>query len=314
MHRDRLICSFEGPERGPLLICLGGVHGNELAGVKAIDLVGKMLEVEPITNPDFQYSGKFIGLRGNLHALRAGKRFIDKDMNRSFTRENIAKVRAADITTFDAEDFEIRELIDLVDREIADYQPEQVIFMDLHTTTAKGGIFCITNDDDPKSVRLAVDLRAPVIKGIAKGIQGTTLEYFTTENLKVPTTGVVFEAGQHEEKLSINRSIAAIINCMSSIGAVRPQDVENQHNYLLIEYSKNLPKVAELIKWHKISASDNFQMLPNFQNFQPVKKGELLAYDKSGPIYAPDAGMLLMPKYQEQGDDGFFIISEIRDY
>ena len=297
-----------------MLICLGGVHGNELAGVKAIDLVGKMLEVEPITNPDFVYRGKFIGVRGNLKALQSGKRFVDKDMNRSFTPENIAKIRANDKTAFDAEDLEIQEFIELVDREIAEYKPDQVVFMDLHTTTAEGGIFCITNDDDPKSVRLAVDLRAPVIKGIAKGIRGTTLEYFTTENLHVPTTGVVFEAGQHRERLSVNRSIAAIINCMSSIGAVRPEDVENQHNYLLIEYSKNLPKVAELIKWHKIKESDGFRMLPNFRNFQPVSKGELLAFDRSGPIYAPDAGMLLMPKYQEQGDDGFFIITEIQEY
>lgn len=314
MHQERIICSFEGPERGPMLICLGGIHGNELAGVRAIDLVGKMLEVEPITNPDFRYSGMFLGLRGNLQALRAGKRFIDKDMNRSFTSGNIRKIRENEITAFDAEDFEIMDLIGIVDRKIAAYKPERVIVMDLHTTTAKGGIFCITNDEDPKSVRLAVDLRAPVIKGIAKGIRGTTLEYFTSENLKVPTTAVVFEAGQHNEPLSVNRSIAAIINCMSSIGSVRAEDVENQHNYLLIEYSKDLPKVAELIKWHKVTESDGFTMLPNFTNFQPVKKGELLAHDRNGPIYAPESGMLLMPKYQEQGDDGYFIITEIRDY
>jgi succinylglutamate desuccinylase len=314
MHQNRIICSYEGSKKGPLLICLGGIHGNELAGVRAIDLVGKMLEVEPITNPDFHYHGKFLGIRGNLQALQAGKRFIDKDLNRSFTAENIAKVRQRDITTFEAEDFEIMELMDLVFREIEAYQPEELYMMDLHTTTATGGIFCITKDEDPKSVRLAVDLRAPVIKGIAKGIRGTTIEFFTSEYLSVPTTCVVFEAGQHEEPLSINRSIAAIINCMSSVGAVRAQDVENQHNHLLIEYSRNLPKVAELIKWHHVVPEDEFKMLPNFQNFQLVKKGELLAHDRNGPIHADVNGMLLMPKYQEQGNDGFFIVTEIMDY
>ena len=314
MHQNRIICSFEGSKGGPLLICLGGIHGNELAGVRAIDLVGKMLEVEPITNPDFKYHGKFLGLKGNLQALKAGKRYMDKDLNRSFTEENIEKVKLGDITTFDAEDFELMELMDLVHYQIKSYNPSRVILMDLHTTTATGGIFCIADDDDPESVRLAVNLRAPVIKGIAKGIQGTTIEYFTTENLAVPTTSVVFEAGQHDEPLSINRSIAAIINCMSSVGAVRPEDVENQHNYLLIEYSKNLPKVAELIKWHQVEEEDQFKMLPDFQNFQIVKKGELLAHDRNGPIYAEDSGMLLMPKYQEQGNDGFFIVTEIIDY
>ena len=42
-----------------------------------------------------------------------------------------------------------------------------------------------------------------------------------------------------------------------------------------------------------------------------VKKGELIAKDKNGDIFSPANGRILMPLYQKQGEDGFFIIKEI---
>jgi succinylglutamate desuccinylase len=48
-----------------------------------------------------------------------------------------------------------------------------------------------------------------------------------------------------------------------------------------------------------------------YNNFDPIAKGEVLAYDKNGPIKSPYGGLILMPLYQKQGDDGFFVIQEI---
>ena len=122
---------------------------------------------------------------------------------------------------------------------------------------------------------------------------------------------VVFEAGQHDEALSINRAIAAITNCMRTIGSVRGEDVENRHDDILREYAKHLPKVAELIKVHRVHPGDNFMMTPNYKNFQPIKKGEILATDKNGAIKAEEDSMVLMPLYQKQGEDGFFLVKEV---
>ena len=89
MALERVIGQYTGEVKGPLLIVLGGMHGNEPAGVKAIDLLFKMLEVEPITNPEFKFHGKIIGIRGNLRALEEGKRFIVKDINRQWIPEQV---------------------------------------------------------------------------------------------------------------------------------------------------------------------------------------------------------------------------------
>jgi succinylglutamate desuccinylase len=51
-------------------------------------------------------------------------------------------------------------------------------------------------------------------------------------------------------------------------------------------------------------------MLPGFKNFDAIEKNQILAKNKHGDILAPYSGYILMPLYQKQGEDGFFIISE----
>lgn len=310
IHPKRIIGEYTGSSRGPLLIALAGIHGNEPAGIQALDILFKLLELEPESNPDFLFSGKIIGLRGNIAALEAGQRFIRKDLNRQWTPSNIERIKAAPAEQLDTEDQELRELLWLIEERIREYQPEKVVLIDLHTTTAHGGIFTIATDD-PESIRIGMELHAPVIKGMLEGIHGTTLHYFNNEHFEPQTVAVCFESGQHEEHLSVNRAIAALTNCMRTIGCVRVDDVENRHDELLIEYSKDLPKLAQLIMCHRIREEDGFRMLPDYKNFQEVKKGELLAYDRHGAIRAAADGHILMPLYQKQGDDGFFLIRPV---
>ncbi len=310
---QRIIGRYTGKERGPLLISIGGVHGNEPAGVLALERMFEMLQEEPNLNPSFSFKGRILGLRGNLRAMRAGKRFICKDLNRQWIRENLARIRAAAPEERDAEDWELLELTETIDAEIADYQPDKIVLLDFHTTTAYGGIFSIATND-PESLRIAVELHAPVVTGLLEGIRGTSLHYFCNENFEAETVAVCFESGQHQEPLSVKRAIAALTNCMRSIGCVNAEDVENRHDKILIEYSTGLPKVTELIRIHSIRPEDEFQMAPGFKNFQDISKGELLAHDRNGPIHAPQDGLILMPLYQRQGDDGFFLIKRVEGY
>ena len=309
---DRIIGTYEGAEKGPLLICLGSVHGNEPAGLKALELMFKMLEAEPITNPNFIFKGKLLGLKGNLRAIKAGKRFLKKDLNRQWTVENVNRIMASNSKDLEMEELEIREIMEIVNLEIEEYQPEKIVLLDLHTTTAFGGIFTLVTDD-LESLQIGVELHAPVIKGLLKGIKGTTLHYFNEKNIGIPTAAVCFESGQHQEQLSINRAIAALTNCMRTIGCVKAEDVENRHDKLLIEFSNGLPKVSQLIMTHAIEEGDRFVMRSGYKNFQRVKAGEKVADDRKGAIPIIKDGLLLMPLYQKQGGDGFFLVESIDD-
>lgn len=308
-NNERIIGRYDGTEPGPLFLVFSGMHGNESAGVRALEILFGMLENEPLVNPGFVFHGVLIGLRGNLRAIREGKRFIQKDLNRQWTPGNLARVRRQSVETLDAEDLELRELADLIDKAIDRIRPARMVFLDLHTTSAAGGIFAIATKD-PESVRIGIAMHAPVITGLLQGISGTLLHYFTGGSTGIPTVGIDFEGGQHDDPLSVNRSIAATINCMRSIGCVRAKDVENRHDDLLIAYSKGLPKVVDLVEVHRVRPEDQFRMLPGFHNFQAVKKGQLLAHDRNGPIHAIADGRLLMPLYQPQGEEGFFLVRD----
>lgn len=308
LEDKRIIGRFTTGEKGPLLICLGGIHGNEPAGVMALDILFKMLQVEPITNPDFRFRGTMVGIRGNLHAIDKKVRFIKKDLNRALKPEDVSKVFETDPLELEAEDYEMYHLINAVRAEIESIPNERVFILDLHTTTATGGIFTLTSDD-ARSIEVGVAMHAPVIIGFEQMLKGTTMGYFKPKHFDGrKITSVVFEGGQHEDPLSVNRCIAATINCMRTIGCVRPEDVENRHDYLLIEYSEGLPKLARLIERYGVEENSNFVMSPGFRNFDLVKKGQLLAHQDGEPVYSPQAGMIIMPKYQEQGDDGFFLV------
>ena len=308
LKSSRLIGRHTGAQRGPLLICFGALHGNEPAGVRALETLFKMLQDEPTKNPTFQFKGRIVGFIGNLQAYQNNVRYIQKDLNRQFH----GVWRADSITDLtkvqdEAEKVELHELLQAVHTEIADYQPDHLYILDLHTTSADGGIFSIPSTDQ-ESLTMATDLHAPVVKGLMNGVTGTTLHYFNTQNMGVPTVAVTFEGGQHNDPQSIQRCIAVIVNCLRAIGSVRPTDVESKHDDILKAYATGLPKVVELIHCHHIQPNDHFQMRPNYQNFQKVKKGEILATDKNGNILASQSAMILMPLYQPKGEDGFFLV------
>ena len=306
--QSRIIGRYEGEESGPLLICIAGIHGNEPAGLQAIDEIFRLLSIEKDFNPGFSYKGRFVGIRGNLPAIALRQRFVDRDLNRMLLTHEQERIKSTPVDEWSSEDRESIELVKAVEAEIADYHPKATLILDLHTTTADGGIFTIASTDVMSS-RLAKGLHAPVILGFEKGVEGTTLHFFNKPDESIHC--IVFEAGQHNDPQSVHRTAAAIVNCMRSIGSVESRDVDHRHDGILISMSEGLPRVTELIHHHRIKDNEMFSMYPGFTNFQSVKKGDVLAVNQFGPIKSPYDALVLMPKYQPQGDDGFFLVRVI---
>ena len=304
---ERVIGKYIGQERGPMLLVFGAMHGNEPAGVEAIKMLFRALALEPYHNPEFSFKGSILGLIGNKSAYTKNVRFVNTDLNRSWRREvidGIYKKPGEDLTL---EEIELKEIIATVRSHIEEYDPTEIVMLDIHTTSSNGGIFTIASDDD-KSMDLALSLKAPVVTKILDGVKGTSMHFFDGENMGLETTALCFEAGQHLDILSPGRAYAAIVNCLKKMGCVQDHHVENKHEKVLVEFSKNLPKVATLIYKHHIDPGINFRMLPGFVSFDEVTKGQHLADDINGPVYADEDGLILMPLYQEQGDEGYFVV------
>lgn len=311
----RIIGQFTGKEPGPLAILFGAIHGNEPAGIRAIEEVFRILDRQATRDPAFDVKGTVIGLVGNLEAFAAGQRFLEKDLNRIWTIDHLQRVLQTEAGHRHGDDREMAALYEIIRQKVRDIQPETLVLLDLHTTSAEGGIFCIPADDNG-SLRLAKELHAPVILGLLGGINGTLLDFAAGKHFEVGaypkyTVGVAFEAGQHEDPLSVSRSISAILACLKACGALKPEALESAYDQVLEQHNASFPKVTRLRHAHHIRQGDAFRMRPGYVNFQPVRAGEHLADDAGGPILAPDKGLILMPLYQTKGSDGFFIVEEV---
>ena len=297
-------------QKGPLLLVICQIHGNEPAGSYAMERLFKMIDQEWELNPDFQFRGKLVGLRGNLAAIQHRRRYMEHDLNRMWKKEILDAIDRGESLPWPIEVAECMALNEAIRTEIATYEPAELILLDLHTTTAKGGIFTIPTKD-PRSQLLAQFLHAPIVHGLAEGLEGTLAAYASTDPWGMSTYSLIFEAGQHDDPISIEHSISALVHTLRGLGMVDEKDVEHFHAERLNAGSNGLPKETRLLYRHRIQEEDNFHMLPGFSNFMEIEKGQLLAYDKEGPITAPHDSLMLMPLYQNQGEDGFFLLEEV---
>ena len=293
----RRLGSYGGDTAGPLVIGIGGMHGNEPAGVFALQDVLRRLHSRRLP-----FRGKLLALTGNRAALARGCRYIDEDFNRLWGSERLEGEdgQRAEPTS---EEQEQRELLATIETALAQRQGP-VVFLDLHTTSAAGQPFVVIGDS-LLNRRFAFGLQAPVILGLEEQLEGTLLNYLSEQG----HVSIGFEGGQHASPSAVENHTAAIWSVLTTAGCLRPQDA----------YERTPPEqpvcpVLEIRYHHLLQANDDFVMEPGFTNFQSVRRGQLLARDRHGQICAPESGQILMPLYQDQGADGFFLVRTVRRF
>lgn len=300
---SRLIGSYDQAKKGTFLVFLGGIHGNEPAGVKALERVFRTLdEVEP------DFKGKLWGLCGNCRALAEGKRFIDHDLNRLWGVEEVARIKEKAPEKLNNEERELLELLHYF-HEAVDHPNEELVFVDLHTTSGNGGFFSIITRNS-KNRMLAEHLLAPIIFNLVDELKVTTSNYFDRKGI----SSLTFEAGQHDNPASIDLHEAAIWVLLRACGNIKTEDIpdfESKYLARLEKVAESLPNYLDFRYRHIIASTDQFEMNPGYRNFSRISKGEALATDKDGTVYSPLDGVMLMPLYQKQGGDGFFITKEL---
>lgn len=300
-----LIASIWGSRPGPTLIILGGIHGNEPAGVLAAQRVRLRMQKRSVA-----LRGEVVLLRGNTRALEQRVRYIDVDLNRQWTTENVrtAALEKQDLPEV-SELCEQTELLTIV-REVVSRARGEIYFLDLHTTSAHGQPFA-TIGDTLRNRRFALTFPLTIVLGLEEQIDGTMLEYMN--NLGAITMGV--EAGQHEAITSVDHHEAVIWNAAASTGNLLRKDLpELDQSRSLLNRASGGRRVVEVRHRHAIVPEDHFKMEPGFRNFQAVRHGEILAGDRRGEIKACETGLILLPLYQPLGNDGFFLGREVERF
>lgn len=303
--RERILGWIQGERPGPMFIGVGGMHGNEPAGVQALERV-----IDTLDSRGPSISGDFVALAGNTRALHLGQRFIHHDLNRAWTTEGLSGGDpesgpwAAEPPR--AEDVERHELHQLLGRVIARARGP-VYILDIHTTSGGGGAFT-TVGDSLANRSFALNIPVPLVLGLEELVHGTLVGYLS----QFGYTTAVFECGQHEEAEAVRRAEAAVWIALKGAGVLpgaRWKQVLHGTEYLRAE-CHYLPKVLEMRYRHAIGPDDGYRTVPGFRNFQPILEGDVIGQDRGGDVRAPQSGRVLMPLYQVQGEDGFFVIRE----
>jgi len=238
-----------------------------------------------------------------MPALAANRRFIDGDLNRHWNRPRI-EGQARNGNKCCVEDRERQELSDAIDHAISDSRGD-VYMLDLHTTSGNGPPFTVFADT-LRSRGFARRLPTTIILGVEEHLEGTLVDHFAARGY----AAAAVEGGQHEDARSIDALEEAVRIALGHLRIIHKTKVPSK-KALLGRSRLGLPRALEIGARHPVEDGDGFRMHPGFRGFELVKQGQILAADRSGEIHAPRDGYLVMPLYQEQGDDGFFIADPV---
>jgi len=309
--RDRLIGRVVGARPGTRLIIVGALHGNEPAGVLAAQRVLKALAgVDPE-----RVSGSFVALVGNVAACNEpdpDTRYIETDMNRSFTPGCLERARTLPDDDLGPEELEVRALSAIIEQEIGG---ERAVLADLHTTSAPSPPFAAM--EDTLAARKVVRcLPLPVILGLEEELPGLLFDH------ALNTHGIVsfiVESGQHNDPASVDGHEAVIWTLLDALGIVPieggPVEHEIDPRLILRKAAGPLERAVFDVRHREAIVEHDYETLPGRTTFEKVKRLQTPIGRQGGhTLVAPLSGQLFMPNRQPKrrpGDDAYFIVREV---
>lgn len=299
---DHLVGRVRGELPGPTFVVTTGMHGNEPAGLHAARRVLESLQrsVPPLR-------GELVVLACNLGALQAGRRFLDRDLNRHWTDGDVRSLLGRDPATDGAEDREQRALAEIF-QQLGEHSEGPVTFLDMHSTSSPSAPFLVMSDT-LRNRRIAQAQPLPVILGLEEALDGTVMGFLTERG----HVALAIEGGRHDALATVSNLESALWLGLVANGNVDAERVPDgrEHRRRLDEAGAGLPTFLEIIRRHGVRPGDGFQMEPGYWSFQSVRRHQHLANDRSGALRAERDALILMPLYQEQGEDGFFLAQPV---
>jgi len=267
------VWQFKGEEPGPTVTIMGGLHGNETVGIDVVEQLLAMVR-EKIK------VGMVNIIIGNPAACEVEKRFVDKDANRLWGG-NLVNIPEQDRV-----------------EELKPFLAGADLMLDLHSTIKPvSEPFLVVPSFEHELVDVIPTL------GIRKIITGEGLklpdndpiesDLFTVANGGL---GVTVEAGWQEDNNLVDKTMGSVLRALEEVG-IFEKDSLGQH------HKAEVPKVFEI--WNAYSAifpkgHFKFPDGKEWQNYDVVKKGEIIGYENGEPVLAEKDSRLLFPKSNSQ--------------
>ena len=259
------VVSIDSTVAGPRVVMFGGIHGDEVSGVHAIeklffDLYGGKRRL---------LRGTLTLARGNESALSVERRYIKHNLNRMFRDDYGPEI---DKTSYEyARAQELKPLL-----ENCDY------FLDLHSAPTAQEPFLVV-EAGPADFYAQLGIQR-LMTGWSKFSGGTTggdaENYANSHGAKAAT----LESGCHFEKSSIDVADKAALSFLSILEMIEPGE-------------RPTPVPSERYDVYKVVTKDfeDFRYAGDVKNFQFFKKNEAFAFQNGRPIVLAEDTHLLIP-------------------
>lgn len=293
---ERIMDHLHGTKNGPTVVFFAGIHGNEPAGVRALQQIFRELRAK-----NSALAGEIYAVAGNLGALNKHVRFQSVDLNRIWFPDRIQDILAKKDMVIEEE--EELKAIHTVLTHILDRGTPPFYFIDLHTTSSNTTPFIVLNDS-LLNRKYASNYPLPIILGIEEYLEGALLSYIN----ELGYVSLGFESGQHNDPKAVENCKDFIQFTLQLTGVAH---ISNSNVARLNHLSKVDHRFYEIYLQHTIAAGDEFKMLPGFINFQEIPKGKNIALSNGIVIKTDKRRQIFMPLYQKQGSEGFYFIRPI---
>ena len=268
------------PNPGDHVVIVGGTHGNEPAGPKAIvQLHHAFRNGELVLN-----QGKISFLLGNPKAYEKDVRYVDSDLNRAFTRSDPSTVegkRAAEIEVFLADYNDIKALLDLHSVSIGDFK------------------VLVYAKDDGDNTEFALKLSTIPLHFVfhPQHMPGTLIQAASAHGGR----GLIVECGNHRAKQAVETARQHILTFLAHHHLF-------DEGHLLKERTPGRITCFESIQ--AIQPHNNFSFLiKDIKTGTKLSKGQKYARDDRGYHIAPQDCYVVVPSrvVKPTDDDAGFL-------
>ncbi len=210
--KEKSIIKKTGKKSGKTLAIFAGVHGNEKAGVLALEKILKNIKI---------LKGKVYFVFANIQAIEKNTRYIEKNLNRCFLEGNIGDTY---------EDKRARELMPILD--------ECDVLLDLHASPTKKTtpfVICERN-----SLDIVKNLDFEIISFGWNDIEpGATDGYM----LKQGKIGICLECGSwHESENNINLAEQSVYQFLQYFGVIQEREKFSRRQQKFLQVQKAVLK------------------------------------------------------------------------
>ena len=277
--------TYKGEEPGVNLLFLGGVHGNEVCGQRALSALKDELDAGSLR---IRKGTLTIVPYANPWACASFSRYMEKNLNRVIAHHKNPEAYEERLGV------QIATLIDNCD-----------VMVDLHSiSTYCPGPFVMNDFPGPRNDELCHSLGGQfIVKNWLEMFAGSSNHAFNSTQRYAnqgERIGCLIECGQHEDDSATQVAARAVRNAMKLYGHIPGEVVVPEFRGEIIAQKAFVKK------------RDGKMTNADWHHLMPVKKGEVIAvYDDGEKLAVPDDGILLLPYHRATPGDEWFYFGQL---